>query len=488
MISNPEQKRRVLISADHGLAAFYFLKSQVVATLLEAGVEVVMLTEDQSVEEVRQRFGQPGLYVEGLRLDQVQKYIQTVSPTTQWWLDFLRRAGPSDKINLAVPESYIGMTRYEAKGRRRMMFPLVLGYAKIMRKVRPLRKALVNYQSRFTPSIYADLLEKYQPNLVIAASPGFRQDRYLLREATAHKIPTLAVIISWDSPSSYGLPGAKIDWASCWSAIQKQELVNGSDWDPERVNIGGMPPYDGYVTAEWVMSRQEYYAKHGLDPNRKLLTYASSFTNWSPTIQNVEALVKLVTTPGNLVHPAQLLVRLHPVHMSGYCVPEAERIRHLARENPHVHVVEPIPFAALGHYSIEDLTERASMMAHADIFLTVFSTMCVEASFQEHPIISVCIDSPSGYQDRFWLPLSEIGVWPTHSRFSASGAGRVVKSEAELREAINFYLQNPQADLPAMRRFLKEEVTFTDGTAAIQTARFILDLLDGKPSLAGVAG
>jgi hypothetical protein len=471
------KSKRVFICADHGLAVFYFLKSVIVPTLLESGVEVVMLTEDHSVEEVCQRFGRPGLSVEGLRLDQVQKYTQTVSPSTQWWLDFLRRAGPSDKINLAVPESYIGMTRYEARGRRRTIFPFVLGYARIMRKVRPLRKALVKSQARFTSHIYSDYFERYQPDLVIAASPGFRQDRYLLREAASRKIPTLAVIISWDSPSSYGLPGAPIDWATCWSEVQRQELIQGSDWPPERVNIGGMPPYDGYVTGEWVMSRQEYFFKHGLDPDRKLLAYASSFTNWSPTIQNVEALVDLVTSE-KLIHPSQLLVRLHPVHMSGYCVPEADRIRQLAQENQHVHVVEPIPFAALGHYSIEDLSERASMMAHADVFLTVFSTMCVEASFHEHPIISVCIDSPVGYADRFWLPLSKIGVWPTHSRFSASGAGRVVKTPAELREAVNAYLQNPQADLPAMRRFLEQEVTYTDGTAGLHTARFILDLIE----------
>ena len=111
------ESKRVFICADHGLAIFYFLKSEIVPVLIDAGNEVIMLTEDNSVNEVRERFGRPGLTVEGLRLDQVQNYIQTVSPSTQWWLDFLRRAGPSDKINLAVPESYIGMTRYEAGAR-----------------------------------------------------------------------------------------------------------------------------------------------------------------------------------------------------------------------------------------------------------------------------------------------------------------------------------------------------------------------------------
>ena len=59
---------------------FYFLQSQIIPTLREAGVGVVVLTEDQSVELISERYAAPGLVVEGLRLDQVQRYTRTVSP------------------------------------------------------------------------------------------------------------------------------------------------------------------------------------------------------------------------------------------------------------------------------------------------------------------------------------------------------------------------------------------------------------------------
>lgn len=471
--------KRVFVSADHGLAVFYFLQSDVVSTLLEGGAEVVVLTEDATTELIASRFARPGLSVEGLRLDKVHQYMRHVLPTVQWWLDFLRRAGAAGGINLAVVDSYIQQVKNEARGRRRQLFPLMEALAHFMRRSRPARRALMRLQSRFTPHIYADLFEKYRPDLVIAASPGFRLDRYLLREAAARHIPTAAAIISWDSSSSYGLPGARVDWATCWSEIQKQELIGGGDWSPERVYVGGMPPYDGYVRQQWLLPRQEYFRQHGLDPKRKLLSYASSFVSWSPNIQNVEALVRIVASD-QLVEPAQLLVRLHPIHMSGHYVAEAERIRQLARENPHVHVVEPTPLGALGHYSGEDMTEKTSMMAHSDVFLTVYSTMCVEASFFQRPIVSVCIDSKQGYPGKYWVPMSQIGVWPTHSRFRTSGAGRVALNEDELRQAINFYLQNPRAHLEAQRRFLLQECTYVDGSAGRRTGEFFLALLEGK--------
>jgi CDP-glycerol glycerophosphotransferase (TagB/SpsB family) len=238
-----------------------------------------------------------------------------------------------------------------------------------------------------------------------------------------------------------------------------------------------MPPYDGYVRDEWLVPRSEYFQAHGLDADRALLSYASSFVSWSPNIQNVEALVNLVSEE-RLVKSAQLLVRLHPIHMDGHYVREADRIRSLAREHKHVHVVEPVPLGDLGHYSGEDMAEKTSMMAHSDIFLTVYSTMCVEASFQERPIVSVCIDSQEGYPGKYWVPMSKIGVWPTHSRFRDSDAGKVALDEGELQEALNAYLQDPHADLEAQRRFLEQECTYIDGSSGERTARFFLSLLE----------
>jgi hypothetical protein len=469
--------KTVFISADHGLAVFYFLQSDIVTHLLEAGLRVVVLTENNTRQAVESRFGCPGMVVEDLRLDKVQVYTRRVSPSLQWWLDFLRRAGSAPGVNLAVVDSYIQQVKSEAGGRRRQLFPLMEGIAHLMRRSRAARRALVRYQSRFTPDIYTDLFEKYQPGLVISGSPGFRQDRFLLRAAAARGIPIVAAMISWDSSSSYGLCGTPVDWITCWSEIQKQELIGGADWQPERVNVGGMPPYDSYVRKTWLTPRDEYFSQHGLDPQRRLLSYASSFVSWSPNLQNVEALADLVAHD-RLVAPSQLLVRLHPIHMSGHYVAEAGRIRRMARELPHIHVVEPVPLGSLGHYSGEDVAERTSMMAHSDIFLTVYSTMCVEASFQERPIISVCTDSKDGYPGKYWVPMSQIGVWPTHSRFRTSGAGKVALDQAGLKQALDAYLENPQADLEAQRRFLKQECTYTDGSASQRTAQFFLSLLE----------
>jgi hypothetical protein len=417
--------------------------------------------------------------IEGLRLNQAHTYFQKVDNSTQWWLDFLRRAGASNQINLQAVDSHINQVEAESHARRKKLFPLMKGLVWILRHSRFAREALVRSQNRYTSNIYQDLFERYRPDLVIASTPGWRWDRYLLREATAQGIPTGSVIVGWDNTSSYSLPGAPVDWITCWSEIQKEELVLGSDWLPRDINIGGIPSYDGYFRHEWMMPRDEYFRLHNLDSNRKLIAYACSFISFSPNIQNIEALVRLVSSDA-LYKPSQLLIRYHPNHFldTPRFVEERQQIQQLASESPFVHVVEPVPLGgSLGYYSGEDMPEKSSMMAHSDVFATVYSTMVVEATIHNRPVVSVCIDSPSGWQGKYTLPLSKIGGWPTHSRFRESGAGREALDEVQLEQAINYYLEYPNADQLSRQTFIERECTYTDGSAGKHTADFLLSKL-----------
>ncbi len=474
--------KRIFISADHGLAIVYFLQSDVLPTLLKSGVEVVLLTDDGLKEQIEARFGQPGLIVEGLRFKQCRQYFEQKDHSLQYWTHFLRWMGGSNRINTNAMDGHMRQMSYETSRGGKLILPGIKAATALLRRSASARKALVRYQMRFTPNIYGDLFEKYRPDLVVASTPGWRFDRYLLREAVNRGVKTAAAIVGWDNPSSYRLPGAPVDYVTCWSEIQKDELVLGSDWSPERVNIGGIPSYDGYFRKTWLMPRDEYFALHGLDPNRKLLAYASSFVTFSPNYPNIEALARLVSSD-QLAVPSQLLIRLHPNHfMPGSLYEqEANRVRELIKDLPHVHLVEPVPLGGeLGYYSGEDMPEKSSMMAYADVFLTVYSTMVVETAVADRPIVGVCIDTPGGWNKpgKFSLALSEIAEWPTHLRFREANAGRVAFNAEQAREAINLYLTNPDADREARQAFLKREVTFTDGSAGQRTGAYLASLVN----------
>lgn len=473
--------RRIFISADHGLAIVYFLQSDILSTLIDGGAQVIVLTDDGLKAQIEQRFGQEGLVVEGLRFKQARQYFEQQQHSLQHWTHFLRWMGGSRRINTTAMDGHMRQMGVEASPRGKQILPLIRAITWVLRRSALARRGLVDFQRRFTPGLYSDLFEKYRPDLVIASTPGWRYDRYLLREAASRGVHTAAAIVGWDNPSSYRLPGAPVQDITCWSEIQKRELVLGSDWKPERVNIGGIPSYDGYFRKTWLVPREEYFAMHGLDPQRKLLSYACSFVTFSPNFQNIEALARLVNS-GNLSQPSQLLIRLHPNHfMPGSLYEkEAQKVRQLVSETPHVHLVEPVALGGeLGYYSGEDMPEKASMMAYSDVFLTVYSTMVVETAIHDRPIVSVCIDAPGGWNTpgKFSLSLSEIGQWPTHERFREAGAGRVATNEQELGDYVNAYLQNANLDGEKRRKFIQDECTYTDGSAGRRTGEWILRLL-----------
>ena len=475
--------KRIFIIADHGLALIYFLQSDVIPTLLKAGVEVIVFTDDEARQAIQERFQQPGLTFEGLRLDQCERYFQSMQPFLQRCLVMLRWAGGSKRINTTAMDGNYHLQAMSFTGRGRFALPFLRALIWLMRRSHLLRYLVVNAQNRFTPNIYADLFEKYRPDLVVARTPGWRMDRYILREAASKGVRTVAAIAGWDNPSSYNLSGAPMDHITCWSEIQKEELVLGSDWNPQRVNISGIPAYDGYFLRSWLIPRDEYFRQHDLDPQRKLLSYACSFETLHPNFPNMAAIIELVNH-NELAEPCQLLIRFHPNHFIKGSRFEAERLRTVeyVKDMPLVHIVEPVSLGGgLGHYSGEDMPEKASMMAYTDVFLTVYSTMVVETAIHDKPIISVTIDTPGGWnmKDVYSLPLTAIGDWPTHQRFRQSGAGRVAANKEQVRQLVNYYLEDPAADAEKRRKFIQDECTFTDGSAGRRTGLYLLNLLDG---------
>ena len=99
--------KKIFISADHGMAIIYFLQSDVVPTLLEAGVEIVVLTDDETKSQISSRFARPGLTFEGLRLQEANNYAISFRPRLQWLLAYLRRVGGSWRINTEAMDSHI---------------------------------------------------------------------------------------------------------------------------------------------------------------------------------------------------------------------------------------------------------------------------------------------------------------------------------------------------------------------------------------------
>ena len=132
-----QAQKTVFISADHGLAIIYFLQSDVVKTLVEKGFRVVVLTDDGLVEQLKERFGMPGMIVEGLRFKACSKYAGEVQPGLQYWSNFVRRVGTSNRINTEAMDSHIKQVETEAQGSQKIVAALAKIVISLLRHSKP---------------------------------------------------------------------------------------------------------------------------------------------------------------------------------------------------------------------------------------------------------------------------------------------------------------------------------------------------------------
>jgi hypothetical protein len=474
--------KTVFIVIEHGLSLAYFLYTDLYRQLLAGNLRLVMLVQDELLPKLRADYARvENLVFESLREAQATRYHRGYHFRLQEILEYIRGSSTDRRIPLTYVDTNRKRKIYEARSRWRYALIAAQPAIYILRYSRLARRAFLWLQKKlFTPNLYSDLLDRYQPDLVISDAAGWRLDRYLLREVNRRGIKTATAIVGWDNPSSNGLVGASVEYVNVWSDIHAWEMNVGLDWPMEKIHVGGMPLYDNYLSGKWALPREEYFHVHGLDPHKKLVAFVATAMNITPNLHLVELLARMVSS-GQLSQPSQLLVRLHPNHFRPipHYEEEREAIFEVAKRYPDVHVVSPQALAGdLPRYSGEDFEEKGSMLSHADVVVTIYSTMVVEATLHGKPVVSACINTPTGWKEHYWIPLSEVPTWPTAARVDELGASKVAFTEQQMVEALNTYLEDPSVDADNRQRFIKQELTFLKaGESTCATADFFLSLV-----------
>lgn len=472
--------KTIFACLDTGLALAYFFETDLAKTLVSDDVRLVVLVREVQLQNAREKYAQPHVVFESMRDREAEKYRKTRRSRFQYWAEHVRRASVSSKIPLTYVDTHRKRGEMHAKGNSRFSYQALRSLIFLLRHSKYARNLFVSALHKlFTTDLYGDLFEKYAPDLVISNTAGWRLDQFLLREARRRGIKSALVVAGWDNPSSQGLPGARLDHACVWSQVHKWELSAGVDWPVENIFIGGMPLYDGYISGKWLMPREKYFELHHLDPEKRLVSFVATALGISPNIHLIEMLADMVGRQ-MLDEPVQLLIRLHPNHFKPkeHYLQEAKAIREIVGKYPHVHIVEPaeVP-GGMERYSGEDFPEKASMLAHSDVMVTIYSTMVVEAALHDTPFISACIDIPEGWKGRFSVPLHEVPSWPTAARVNKAGAGKLALTSEELRWQLNEYLTHPEMDAEQRRALVESELTYVHGEATGKTAEFLRSLL-----------
>lgn len=476
------KKQTIFIAVDQGFSARYLLRTDIFKVLKSSGARIVILTPNADEEYFVKEFADDNVFIEPLNLKGYKEYsknrIQSFLRQARWYV-------MNGKMDLHT----IDMRYNLHKSRRKkdsikdkiynFLFDLVVA---ILRKSKRLRKLEIALESKFfTPSIHSELFKKYHPEKMLITSLGyFGFDHYLMREAKKHEVKVISVILSWDNTSSKGMPGAFADHVVAWSENMKNELIGYSDIDSNKIFVGGIAHFDCHYRKESFWSKEELYSRLGLDPDRKLIFFAPKSPNkypWNPDI--VESIAKAIEED-RFVYPCQLLVRLHPLNFrvkNGEFRFKADTERHMALKEKYRYLFYDIPKILSKKMPmdmpISEMSKLSAILNNADIFLSYFSTMMLEASIFDLPIINVAFYSHNIYLDKNDLQVMQS---PHIRRIIDSKGVITIHNINDLVDTINAYLRNRDLDASGRKALWENECGYNAGNAGKKIGEYVYQL------------
>jgi CDP-glycerol:poly(glycerophosphate) glycerophosphotransferase len=314
------------------------------------------------------------------------------------------------------------------------------------------------------------LFARWQPALIATASPGLIFSEIpVLRTARRRRVPAIAVDLSWDNLTNKFFPARQVSRLVLWNSGMRDEAYALHGFDLGRITVAGPPQFDSYFRGAR-STREAFCARTGLDPSRKIITLAtipaSKFPH-HPFI--IDRLIEAMSS-GAISQPSDLLIRLHPRDDSAV-YERYGRVPHVLVEKPFRQTATRSGDGMTIDFTSENTRHLADTLYHSDVVLNVASTIAIEASIFDTPVVNIGFDGQPGSNQA----LMEWHYGSTHfQKVVRSGAVRIAQSSTELIDLINRYLADPSADTDGRNRIVVDQCEFTDGRSAERVAAAIV--------------
>ncbi len=345
-----------------------------------------------------------------------------------------------------------------------------------------LRKLAVQAAVRAAPPLHSDLFDGHRPDLVVCTGLGYAPwDEGILQEASARGVKTAALVHNWDNPSTGGYRAAPLDLVVAWSDGMRRQLVEMQDVPSNRIRIAGVPHWDRYMRDGGVLSKEELFARLGLNPDRRLILHATHRPRAEvETLELAETLAR-ATGDGSL-DDAQLVIRIHPKFMASGHEPARLAFAMLERDYRGVHVNEPSMISG-EHQEVDpsDIEVLGGLLKHCDVLVNVFSTTTLEAFLLDRPVV---IADPETTHDTDSRPAVDTLAWKDYAHLQsilAKAAVPVAHNRDELLSQVRNALDDPTRGQHLRRLIAKEECGPADGFAGRRTADFLLEAVGLQP-------
>ena len=488
------KNKSIFIYVNQGFSARYLLRSSVLQTLVKNSSDVVILSHNGDEKVFKDSYESDNVKVKKFENEKCEEYLKNnrLQNILIQFRAYVLNGSYDTKTVDDFREIFLGQKRWtKTDGYGGWIKGLLWESASwLLKNNKMIRKLLIKLETIFfSPLFHKDLFKKYSPDLVVVtALCGFKYNELLAREAKKYGVPVCCVVLSWDNTSGMGMPGYDPDYIIAWTENMRKELIELNDIDDKKIFVGGVAHFDPYYHNNNTLSKENLFAKLGLDPNKKIIFYATKSPKrfpWGPEL--VADLAKAINN-GDINVNSQILVRIHPLHYRSSngklifqnILDEYDRV---ASKYPSVVLNIPATVSKKMDFDLSDSETKlvSSILKHSDIMLNMFSTMVIEAAIFDLPAVNVCIrDKCKADFGRSRQDIMVDYVQTHNQRVIQTGGVKTVFTSEELYMALNKYLDNPTIDANGRKRIVENEAGPFRGNAGEMIGSHILSLVHRK--------
>lgn len=450
--------KTLFITVYDGMISKNILRSEVFDALKNRADLKIVLIVDQTKKEVYQKeFKEPNVVIEAP--------VKFQHPGLERvWTRFLAQIPRTDTIKLLISGSPLSPKKGVFRKAVLTLFSVFFDH-KVCRSFLRKTDGII-----FSGWQLAPLFEKYKPDLVFAPNVFAMPDVWALKQAQKRGIKNIGMIKSWDNPTSKGLFRVHPDRLIVHNNLLQKEVAKIDRYPEEKNFISGVPQYDIYFRKFDLASREEFWIKYGINPAKKIILYLEPGLMLAPRGEDIWEIINEFLEKRQIEFPTEVFVSVHPAYPI---------------KNETAEKLSGIRFVRLGKYaatnfkswefSNDDMVELMQAVKFSDLVINIGSTMNIEASILDKPIINIAFD---GFKQLdYKQSVRQYYDFNHLKNIVKTGGVKIAYSKKELLGQINELLKNPTIGAEGRKKITEEQCAFTDGLSGERLGNYILEFL-----------
>ena len=478
-----KKKKNIYLVVDQGFSARYLLRSDLFDVLRLSGNRIIILTPNSDESYMKNEFSYENVLLHHYENEKYSNFIKCSAIQRIIRAAYLFVYENHTEVNHPA----FWYPHYLSKLKSGSFDKRVLGsifdiFVKLLRASSRLREFVCRKAYLFAPRYHRRVFEVYPPDLLVTTSLGnLSYDHLIMNEARQHGAILVSTVLSWDNPTTKGFSRIHPDYVIAWTETMKHELMRFHGIASEKIFVGGVVQYDPYFASNNLLSKLKLYKHFRLAEDRKLIflcLMSPTQFPWNP---------KLVSLLGELIqHNAfssscQLLVRWHPIYFrvnNGKHVfqKDIDELNTIRDKYPHVHYDIPEILSQKMSYDMPffEAVKLGSTLSHSDILLCFFSSIMIEASIFDTPVVNVALIDKNEIPTRVIMKHNHI------KRILETNGVNIAFTRQQLISQINDYLLCTGKGREGRKKIVVQEAGPNKGKAGFVIGEHILSLLENR--------